>query len=44
MIKAVMMMNTQGKPRLAKFYDYMVRCLLRYVFQFRFLRSKWPIL
>lgn len=23
MIKAVMMMNTQGKPRLAKFYDYL---------------------
>ncbi|KAH0934938.1 hypothetical protein HID58_012055 [Brassica napus] len=27
MIKAVMMMNTQGKPRLAKFYDFLVRCL-----------------
>ncbi|KAF2591142.1 hypothetical protein F2Q70_00040673 [Brassica cretica] len=23
MIKAVMMMNTQGKPRLAKFYDFL---------------------
>lgn len=24
MIRAVIVMNTQGKPRLTKFYDYMV--------------------
>ena len=43
MIRAVMVINTQGKPRLAKFYDVQVSPLLKYLHSIPFLFFTVPV-
>ena len=42
MIRAVMVINTQGKPRLAKFYDVQVSPLLKYLHSIPLLHCPCP--